>query len=61
MGDVLQFRKPKPSEKFKGHTLCNRGFHKWELLKDQTFDTKQGKLITTHRCQRCGELKSESR
>jgi hypothetical protein len=61
MGDIIPFKKPKPSEKFKGHTLCKRGFHKWDVIKDQQFDVKQGKLVTVYRCARCGIVKNESR
>ena len=45
----------------KGHILCKRGFHRWELLKDQQFDTKQGKLLTAYQCTRCGMTKNEAR
>ena len=60
MADILQFKKKKPSDKNKGHTLCKRGFHKWEIVKDQQFDVKQGKLVTVYQCKRCGATKNES-
>ena len=44
MGDVVQFKKVKASEKHKGHTLCKRGFHKWEVDQEKQFDTKQGQV-----------------
>ena len=57
MGEVVQFKKPKLSEKHKGKTLCKSGFHKWQIEKSQKFDVKQGKLVTVYRCERCGELR----
>ena len=61
MADILQFKKKKPSDKHRGHTLCKRGFHKWEVIKDQQFDVKLGKLVTVYQCTRCGQLKNEAR
>ena len=60
MGEVLSFRKPKPSEKHRGKTLCKSGFHKWEIV-DRPFDSKQGRLVTRYRCIRCGKIKTEAR
>jgi len=60
MGDIVPFKKKKASEKHKGNTLCKRGFHKWELLKEQQFDTRQGKLITVYKCKRCGATKNQA-
>ena len=57
MGEVIPFKKPKLSQKHKGKTLCNSGFHKWQIDKKQQFDVKSGKLVTVYRCSRCGELK----
>ena len=37
-----------------GKTLCSSGFHKWQVLAEKRFDVKQGKLVSTQRCQRCG-------
>ncbi len=60
MADILPFKKPKASEKFKGRTLCKNGFHKWEVVKENQFDSKQGKLVTQYRCKRCGKTKVEA-
>lgn len=57
MGEVIQFRRLKASEKHKGKTLCRSNFHKWEVLKEKQFDVKQGKLVTVERCARCGEIR----
>ena len=57
MAKILTFKKQKLSDKHKGKTLCKSGFHKWELFKEKQFDVKQGKLVTIHRCKRCGEQK----
>ncbi len=54
MGDVIQFKKPKPGEKHKGKSLCLNGFHKWGIVQEKQFDVKQGKLVSIYRCQRCG-------
>ena len=59
MGDVIQFKRPSVSDRFKGKTLCQSGFHKWEIIKERRFDVKQGKLITVYKCARCGILKSK--
>ena len=41
-----------------GKTLCSSGFHKWEVLTEKRFDVKQGKLLSTQRCTRCGMQRS---
>lgn len=65
MGDVVRFAKPDPKRKrkdwAKGVTMCKRGFHKWEIWQDKQFDVKRGKLVTVHRCSRCGETKTTLR
>jgi len=58
MADIIQFRKPKAAEKAQGKTLCKRGFHKWIVAKDKRFDTQQGRLVTSYRCERCGVVKT---
>ena len=60
MGDVVQFKKPSIAEKHKGKTLCQSGFHKWKIIKEQQFDVKQGKLITVYQCTRCAKIKSKA-
>jgi len=60
MGEVIQFKKVKPSERHKGNTLCRSGFHKWEILKEKQFDVKQGKLVTVYQCKRCAKVKSKA-
>jgi hypothetical protein len=60
MGDVIPFKRSKPPVT-KGNTLCKRNFHKWEVIKDQLFDVKQGKLVTVYKCARCGLTKNEAR
>ena len=61
MGEVIQFKKPKPGEKHKGNTLCKSGFHKWESSPDKPFDVDKGRLITLYRCVRCGMTKIEAK
>ena len=58
MGKVVPFKKPKRSTKHKGNTLCKSGFHKWVVEKEKVFDVKQGKLVTSYRCKRCGAVKN---
>ena len=60
MADILPFKRPKPSDKHKGKTLCKNGFHKWEPVKKMPFDVKQGKLLTLYRCKRCGITKTRA-
>ncbi len=60
MGEVLAFKRPRPGDKAKGKTLCRHGFHKWQIEQAQRFDTKQGRLITRYRCQRCDAVKTEA-
>lgn len=60
MGEIVQFKRPKTSDRHKGNTLCRSGFHKWEVLNEKKFDVKQGKLITVYQCKRCGELKAKA-
>lgn len=60
MSNVIPFRRPKPSEKHKGKTLCRNNFHKWEIESEQVFDVKQGKLVTKWVCSRCGAVKTRA-
>jgi formylmethanofuran dehydrogenase subunit E len=59
MGDVLAFKKSKAAANRRAGTLCRRGFHKWRVV-DTPFDSKQGRLLTRYRCERCGEEKVEA-
>jgi hypothetical protein len=58
MGDIVKFKKTKPSEKHRGKTLCKSGFHKWVPQKSTSFDTKQGRLVTRDECKRCGAIRT---
>ena len=58
MADILTFKRKKLSEIHKGKTLCKEGFHKWIIVKERSFDVKQGKLVTQYRCKRCGCTKT---
>jgi hypothetical protein len=60
MADILQFRKPTAADRARGKTLCRRGFHQWSVDGDTTFDSKQGRLVTTCRCKRCGALRTRA-
>ena len=61
MGEVLSFKRPRPSEKHQGKTLCKSGFHRWEAVKDTPFDSQQGRLVTRYRCSRCGAVRTQGR
>lgn len=64
MADILPFRRPKPAkpmDRAAGRELCKSGFHKWEVLKERTFDVKLGRLVTAWRCARCGATRTEAR
>ncbi len=60
MSNVIPFKKPRLKDKHKGRSLCKSGFHKWEVL-ETPFNVNEGKLLTTYRCSRCGETKTESK
>ncbi len=60
MSKVVQFRKPRAAEKARGKTLCRRGFHKWDVQGDTTFDSKQGRLVTAWTCSRCGATRARA-
>ncbi len=57
---IVPFRRPRPSQKHRGRTLCRRGFHKW-VVEGTPFDVKAGKLVTRYRCSRCGAVRTEAR
>jgi hypothetical protein len=54
MSNVINLKKAK-QKRADGKTLCVSGFHKWELQSGRRFDVKQGRLVSTERCKRCGE------
>jgi hypothetical protein len=54
MTNVINLKKVK-QKRAEGKTLCSSGFHKWEVLSARRFDVKQGRLVSTERCTRCGE------
>lgn len=60
MGEVIKFKRPSVAERHKGNTLCRSGFHKWQILKEQQFDVKQGQLVTVYQCTRCAKTKSKA-
>ncbi len=60
MGDVIKFKKPDLAKKAKAHTMCKRNFHKWQVVTEQKFDVKQGKLVTLFRCGHCGKEKTKA-
>lgn len=59
MSKILPFRKPSPTAKNKGKTLCLHDFHKWKVVTKTQFDVKHGKLVSVWRCERCGKEKTQ--
>ena len=61
MADILPFKQRSTKERHRGNTLCRQGHHKWVIVKDSQFDTKQGRLVTVERCERCGKTRTRAR
>ena len=58
--NIVPFKRPSAKEKHKGKTLCRSGFHKWKVITERKFDVKQGRLVTSYECERCGVRKAVS-
>jgi hypothetical protein len=58
MGDVIPFQRKtiKPRS-----LLCANNHHRWVASKNTPFASKQGKLVTVYKCERCGIEKTEGR
>ncbi|MCU7938784.1 MAG: hypothetical protein KZQ64_12175 [gamma proteobacterium symbiont of Bathyaustriella thionipta] len=56
--NLKQFKKQQLKKKNKARTLCNSGFHQWEIIDKNQFDVKKGQLITTYRCKQCNKIKT---
>ena len=56
MADIIPFKKRTP----KKLGLCQYGHHRWQVVKENKFDTKQGKLVTVYKCSNCGKRKVKS-
>ncbi len=64
MADILPFKRPKPEDRrarAEQRMLCQSGFHKWVVVKENQFDVKLGRLVTAYRCTRCGATRTEAR
>jgi hypothetical protein len=59
MSNVTSLKKFK-QKRAEGKTLCTSGFHKWEVLSQQRFDVKEGRLVTAERCTRCGDERTRA-
>lgn len=62
-GNIIQLRKARAernNRRAEGRTLCDSGFHKWEVLAHTRFDVKRGMLVTTEQCARCGQQRTKS-
>jgi len=54
--DLISFAKEKKKRAksgVKSRGMCQHGFHKWKIWKDKQFDSKEGKLVTVYRCEKC--------
>ncbi|MCK4743053.1 MAG: hypothetical protein KAT25_04475 [Sulfuriflexus sp.] len=60
MSNVIPFRKPSLKEKHRGNTLCRNNLHKWIIVNERRFDTKQGQLVTEFKCSRCGKTRTKT-
>ena len=61
MGNVVKLntvRRARLQDRAKSVTLCQSGFHKWKSVIGDRFDVKQGRLVTTERCERCHEQRT---
>jgi len=58
MGEVVKIKAFKRA-RAEAKTLCNSGFHKWQPLTERSFDVKQGKLVTSEHCVRCGAIRNK--
>lgn len=61
MGDILAFKRRKASEKHAKKILCKSNFHKWQVVQENQFDVKQGRLLTRYVCSRCGATRVEAK
>jgi hypothetical protein len=43
-----------------GITYCRSGFHQWQVVTEQRFDVREGKLLTIERCTRCGKTRNKA-
>lgn len=57
MADILPFKARSNKEKHRGNTLCRQGHHKWSIVKERAFDSREGRLVTVFECQRCKKTK----
>ena len=58
--EIISFadrKKAKEKSSAKGQGMCQHGFHKWKIWNDKQFDSRQGKLVTVYRCERCNAEK----
>jgi len=60
MSNIIKFKMPSLKEKHAGNSLCRSNHHQWKIIKENHFDTKQGKLITVWQCSRCKKKKNKA-
>ncbi|MDO6459187.1 hypothetical protein Q4485_00600 [Granulosicoccaceae sp. 1_MG-2023] len=58
MSKILEFKRPAPKKPARQSALCRNNHHKWKVVKDNQFDTRQGKLVTVEQCERCGKRRN---
>lgn len=62
MGKIIKgkFGQAAQLNKIKRSSLCQHGHHQWVIDTNKQFDVKQGKLITTRRCSKCGKTRNSA-
>tara|TARA_R110002073_G_scaffold334117_2_gene522989 strand:+ start:221 stop:412 length:192 start_codon:yes stop_codon:yes gene_type:complete len=56
--NIVSFAKARKKQTEKNKLgMCQHGFHKWKIWQNKQFDSKQGKLVTVYRCERCNKEK----
>jgi hypothetical protein len=61
VADVIPLRPRRGADRRSGDALCRNGHHKWQIETAKRFDVKQGRLVTSYRCARCGRTRNEAR
>jgi hypothetical protein len=58
MGELVKIKAFKRA-RADAKVLCTSGFHRWRTQTEQRFDVKQGKLVSSERCKRCGTVRNK--
>jgi hypothetical protein len=58
--NLREFRQGRQRTRASGITYCRSGFHEWQIVTEQRFDVREGKLLTVERCTRCGKTRNKA-